>query len=186
LELREKINEGSVRLYIRKSKNLSIEIPEAYKRNLTYLRAKEKKLGLDLLQTYKDFVLRINQFKKMTVNFLNLEKQKGKLIHGYAASTKGNTALQFYGINEKLISAISDRNPSKWGKLTSGSFIPVISEEESRHLKPDYYFVLAWHFIEDFLKREITFLKNGGKFVVSMPEFKVIDFEESQIILNKK
>ena len=88
---------------------------------------------------------------------------------------QGNTTLQYYGITSNLIEAISDRNSDKWGKYTSGSKIPVISEKDSRSKKPDYYFVLAWHFIENFIEREFEFLENGGKFIVSMPSFKVID-----------
>jgi len=135
----------------------------------------EKKQGLEGLQTYKEFEKRIIKEKDKTLDFLKQEISKGKKIHGYAASTKGNTTLQFYKIDTQLIEAIADRNPDKHGKFTMGSEIPVISEEESRGLKPDYYFVLAWHFLPEFIKRESDFLKDGGKFVVSMPVFAVID-----------
>ena len=73
------------------------------------------------------------------------------------------------------MTAISDRNPEKWGKLTSGSNIPIISEKESRTKSPDYYFVLAWHFIENFLERENEFLNKGGKLIVPLPEFKIYE-----------
>lgn len=74
--------------------------------------------------------------------------------------------------------AIADRNPTKWGKFTVASGIPIISEEESRKQKPDYYFVLAWHFLGEFVSREHEFLEHGGKFVVPMPQFKVISKTE--------
>ena len=138
------------------------------------LRETEKKLGLEELNTYKVLVNRIQAARQSTLDFLNQEKARGKKIHGYAASTKGNTTLQFYGINTDLLDAIADRNPTKWGKFTVASGIPIISEEDSRNQKPDYYFVLAWHFLPEFLQREQEFLKMGGKFIVSMPEFKVI------------
>ena len=73
-----------------------------------------------------------------------------------------------------MVDAIADRNPTKWGKFTVATGIPIISEEESRNEKPDYYFVLAWHFLPEFLSREESFLNRGGKFVVPMPEFSVI------------
>ena len=47
--------------------------------------------------------------------------------------------------------------------------IPIISEEESRKKKPDYYLVLPWHFMAEFKKRESDFLKRGGKFLLPMP-----------------
>ena len=108
------------------------------------------------------------------MDFLKKEKARGKKIHGYAASTKGNTTLQYYGINSELVEAIADRNPVKWGKCTVSSGIPGISEEDSRALKPDYYFVLAWHFLPEFIEREKKFLEGGGKFIVPMPEFRVV------------
>jgi hypothetical protein len=129
---------------------------------------------LEELNTYKVLANRIQAARKATLDFLKQEKAKGKKIHGYAASTKGNTTLQYYGITTDLLDAIADRNPTKWGKYTVVSGIPIISEEDSRNQKPDHYFVLAWHFLPEFLQREQDFLKTGGKFIVSMPEFKVI------------
>jgi len=73
-----------------------------------------------------------------------------------------------------LIEVIADRNPLKSGKYTVSTSIPVISEEDSRAKNPDYYFVLAWHFLPEFIAREHEFLERGGKFIVSMPEFRVI------------
>jgi hypothetical protein len=109
-----------------------------------------------------------------------IEKAKGKKIHGYAASTKGNTTLQYYGITPDLIDAIADRNPVKWGKYTVASGIPIISEEESRNKRPDYYFVLAWHFLPEFINREKVFLNAGGKFIVPMPEFRIVDGQQAK------
>ena len=141
---------------------------------VTELRKSEDILGLEELSTYKGLVQRIENARNSTLDFLKKEKAKGKRIHGYAASTKGNTTLQYYGINSHLVEAIADRNPVKWGKYTVLSGIPVISEEDSRAQKPDYYFVLAWHFLPEFIAREQVFLDRGGKFIVPMPEFKVI------------
>ncbi len=96
-------------------------------------------------------------------------KAQKKLVHGYGASTKGNTTLQYCGITPSLVAAIADRNQDKWGSSTIGTDIPIISEEESRKRKPDYYLVLPWHFIDEFKRREQEFLARGGKFVLPMP-----------------
>jgi len=141
-------------------------------------RENEKKLGLDDKSVYEGFAKRVLEAKEKAMAFIKQEVAKGKKIHGYAASTKGNTTLQFYGLEPGLIEAIADRNPQKWGKITVGTRIPVISEEESRRQKPDYYFVLAWHFLPAFKEREKEYLMSGGKFIVPMPEFKVIDYDD--------
>ena len=179
IELKEHINEGSVCFYIKKKNSKSgIKILLGAKERVSSMINDEKKQGLENLQTYKEFEKRIIKEKDKTLDFLKQEISKGKKIHGYAASTKGNTTLQFYEIDTQLIKAIADRNPDKHGKFTMGSEIPVISEEESRGMEPDYYFVLAWHFLPEFIKREEGFLKSGGKFIVSMPSFRVIDIED--------
>ena len=98
-----------------------------------------------------------------------------KKIHVYGASTKGNTILQYYGLDDNLIDAIADRNPDKWSRKTIGTNLKIISEEESRSLNPDYYLILPWHFLEEFRQREVEFLKNGGKFIVPLPDFKIIE-----------
>lgn len=178
LEIREKINEGSARFYItKKSSSNKINLDKKFIKILNQYRKKETILKLDDNHIYKTLITNINKSKDLTVSFLRSERLKGKLIHGYAASTKGNTTLQYYGITSEIIEAIADRNPEKWGKLTAGSNIPVISEAQSRLKKPDYYFVLAWHFIDSFVQREIEFLRRGGKFIISMPEFKIIDIK---------
>ena len=175
VQMREEINEGSVRFYICKNvATIKYLINSDAQTRVSNLRNAEERLGLEEHSTYNALVQRIENARKSTLDFLKQEKAKGKKIHGYAASTKGNTTLQYYGINSELVEAIADRNPVKWGKYTVASAIPVISEEDSRAQKPDYYFVLAWHFLSEFLAREQEFLDRGGKFIVPMPEFKII------------
>ena len=99
---------------------------------------------------------------------------EGKKIHVYGASTKGNTILQYADIDHALVEAAADRNSDKWGSETIGTQIPIISEEDSRAMNPDYYLVLPWHFLDEFLERERPFLEGGGKFIVPLPEVQII------------
>jgi NDP-4-keto-2,6-dideoxyhexose 3-C-methyltransferase len=174
VQIRAEINEGSVRFFVRKKDVKGAPQSVGGFERIAQLRQSEEKLGLEKLETYETLVERIEEAKQKTLDFLRQEKAKGKVVHGYAASTKGNTTLQFYGISPDLIEIIADRNPTKWGKYTVATGIPIVSEEDSRKRKPDYYFVLAWHFLPEFIMREDVFLNRGGKFVVSMPEFKII------------
>ena len=175
VEMREQINEGSIRVFVRKvGKGRSLNVVDGAAQRLFALRVNEKSLGLDEKETYDALVSRILDAREKVVSFITQEVAKGKKVHGYAASTKGNTTLQFYGLSPELVEAISDRNPHKWGKFTAGTLIPVISEEESRAQRPDYYFILAWHFLSEFVGREKEYLEQGGKFIVPMPEFRVI------------
>ena len=100
-------------------------------------------------------------------------KASGKTVHIYGASTKGNVLLQLFGIDRKLIDAASERNEWKFGHRTPGTNIPIISEENSRAQKPDYYLVLPWHFRNEFVEREQAFINNGGKLIFPLPDVEV-------------
>ncbi len=178
LEIREKVNEGSVRFFIKKKNSIILGAQDiGAKERIANLRRLESKLKMSNDDTYLSLIGRIIDAKEKTLSFIKEQIADGKLIHGYAASTKGNTTLQFYGLTTQFIEAIADRNQSKWGLYTVGTNIPIISEEESRRRKPDFYFILAWHFLPQFIEREKNYLNEGGKFIVSMPIFSVINKE---------
>ena len=117
---------------------------------------------------------RINSVRGTVLEFFASARRQGKLVHGYGASTKGNTLLQFFGITPELLPAIAERNEEKFGCRTPGTGIPIISEDESRALRPDYYFVLPWHFREAFLKRESEFIARGGRLVFPLPNLDIV------------
>jgi NDP-4-keto-2,6-dideoxyhexose 3-C-methyltransferase len=126
------------------------------------------------------FSKQVEQLKRDTLNLLWRLKGEGKLVLGYGASTKGNTLLQYYGIDASLLPAIAERAPEKVGRQTVGSHIPIISEEEMRRLRPDYLFVLPWHFVGAFRKREADFLARGGQFILPLPTLITLGGEPCQ------
>jgi cyclopropane fatty-acyl-phospholipid synthase-like methyltransferase len=142
--------------------------------NIDSLLAYEATLELDKAQTWKNFFKKIQELKEQTVKFICEERLKGKKIYAYGASTKGNTLLQYFGLDNSKIDAIAERSHYKYGLKTIGTEIPIISEEQMRSEKPDYLLVLPWHFIDEFKKREQDFLLQGGKFIVPCPKFEII------------
>ena len=139
---------------------------------------KEKKDGYPSGTPILDLKARVKSARSSVLAFLADAHRRGKLVHGYGASTKGNTLLQFFGITPELLPAIAERNSEKFGCRTPGSGIPIISEEQSRALQPDYYFVLPWHFREPFLMRESEFLKRGGRFVFPLPTLDIVPAQQ--------
>lgn len=175
------INGGSFRIYaMKKEANESLFSSQPYRDvcnfRINSLIEYEKTLKLDNVDTWKDFFKNINSLKEETVSFIKKAKADGKKIFGYGASTKGNTLLQYFELDNTLIDAIADRSPYKWGLKTAGTNIPIISEQEMRDAKPDYLLILPWHFINEFKKRESEFLKNGGKMIVPCPKFEIIGY----------
>ena len=151
------INGGSYRIFCRKLNMGSIKL------------AKE-----NVLTSVKKFVKRVAKNKSITMKFINKEIQKGKKIFLYGASTKGNTLLQYYNLTNKIIPFAAERSPEKWNKFTIGTGIKIITEKKARKLNPNYFLVTPWGFIKEFVKRESSWLKKGGKFIVPFPKFKLI------------
>ena len=152
-----KINGGSYRIYCKKN----------IKKSIKY---KEKASYSEIIK----FVKRVKQNKEKTVNFIKENVKRGKKIFIYGASTKGNTLLQYYGLTNKEIPFAAERTKTKWGKYTIGSGVKILSEEKARKLKPDYFFVMPYGFIKEFIIREKKWLKSGGKFLLPYPFFKVV------------
>jgi hypothetical protein len=151
------INGGSYRIFARHLNKGSIDFDESCSMN-------------ELLQ----FKKRIDDNRDKCVNFIKEEVKKGKTVYVYGASTKGNVILQYYGLDSGLITAAAERSPEKWGKYTIGSGIPIISEDEARKAQPDYFLVLPWAFFDEFYEREFNWRSKGGKFIVPLPEFRIV------------
>jgi len=134
---------------------------------------RENKFKLEAKTTYINFFNRINVIKNNTISLIKNIINKKKKIHGYGASTKGNILLQFFGINNLHIRYIADRNPKKNNHFTPGTKIKIITEKLSRKLKPDYYFVLPWHFKNEILEREYKIISKGTKFIFPLPRLTI-------------
>jgi SAM-dependent methyltransferase len=165
------VNGGSFRIVVGHAGKASLS-PEGLAR-VQDMRLKEFELALDSDAPFAVFRDNIRKIKKDLQAFLKKAKKQRKLVHGYGASTKGNTILQYCDITPDLVPAIADRNKDKWGSHTIGTNIPIISEEDSRRQNPAYFLVLPWHFITEMKKRESDFLKRGGKFLLPMPDVRL-------------
>jgi hypothetical protein len=173
------VNGGSYRIYIRKNTATPQKFATAPYRDVATMRvqqmlAYEATLNLKDPKTYENFFNKIQKLRDETVAFIKAEKAKGKSVWGYGASTKGNTLLQWYGLDKNLIDGIAERMEIKYGHTTVGTEIPITSEDDMRKAKPDYLLVLPWHFIYEFTQREQEYLKSGGKFILPCPRFEVI------------
>tara|TARA_B110000967_G_C18822165_1_gene529304 strand:+ start:124 stop:1344 length:1221 start_codon:yes stop_codon:yes gene_type:complete len=164
------INGGSLQFLISKTRS-------KYKTNNNSLKKifkREIKLKLDKKQTFFKFINRVNKIKFKLNAFIKKAIKEKKTIHGYGASTKGNVLLQYFGLTNKEITYIAERNPNKYNLYTPGSKIKIISEALSRRMKPDYYLVLPWHFKKEILLREKKILLKKTKFIFPLPNTKVI------------
>jgi hypothetical protein len=163
-------NGGSIRCYIT-HEGCSFYLNPEWRNQIRELRISEFDLELDTDKPYRSFQERIDRHGKELWALLQKLRNEGKCVHIYGASTKGNTILQKCGIDSRLIEVAADRNPDKWGAKTLGTGIPIVSEEESRAMKPDYWLILPWHFKKEFIEREKD---SGVKMIFPLPTVKII------------
>ena len=163
-------NGGSFRLALC---HVGAEYPEAQEQ-LAALRRREQEMQLDTIAPFRAFQRRVVEQRAALLEFVDAQSAAGKRFFVYGASTKGNVLLQYCGLDSTKIAAAAEQNPEKYGCRTPGTGIPIISEDEARAARPDYFLVLPWHFRDEFVQREHAFRRSGGKLVFPLPELKVV------------
>lgn len=165
------INGGSFAVTACKDTNTSIKVNHSV---IQWLIDEEYKMGLHTVKPYFEFAQRTYDHRDSLVNLVRSLRADGKTIYGYGASTKGNVLLQWCGFNSEDISAIGEVNSDKFGCVTPGTNIPIISEDEVKSNKPDYLIVLPWHFKNGIIQREREYMNSGGKFIFPLPYIQII------------
>ncbi len=175
------VNGGSIRVYVMKDSAAKQYRYKGAAQRLTRYRAKEQTANLSSPATYQAFRNRVELIKRIIRSFITKEIKRGKIVYGYGASTKGNTLLQYYKLTKNELTAIAERNPVKWGKKTAGTYIPIVSERHARMRRPDYFFVLPWHFKNEFIRRERTYLCSGGTLLFPLPKPVLVTMNNGKI-----
>ena len=113
-----------------------------------------------------------NDVERIRTDFISLiaaEKAQGRKIAAFGAAAKGNTFLNYCGIDADDISFVVDDTPAKQGKYLPGSHIPVVTESALKADRPDVVVILPWNFAAD-IKRKLAYIGDwGGRFVTAIP-----------------
>lgn len=160
------INGGSFSVTVAKDTS-SLPATEATERIL----ADELRLGLDTLGPYLAFSERVSQSREALREFLVQARQEGKTVYGLGASTKGNVLLQYCRITQDEVAAIAEVNPEKYSRLTPGTLLPILPQEQVLESQADYFLVLPWHF-RDFFVKNPRFL--GKQLVFPLPQLEIV------------
>jgi NDP-4-keto-2,6-dideoxyhexose 3-C-methyltransferase len=137
--------------------------------------AAERRQGLHTLEPYAAFKGRVFAHRDELRSLLGELRRRGELVLGYGASTKGNVILQFCGLTARDLPCFAEVNDDKFGRLTPGTHIPIVSESEARARRPDYFLVMPWHFRDPIVEREAAFLAGGGKLIFPLPAIEIVD-----------
>jgi 2-polyprenyl-3-methyl-5-hydroxy-6-metoxy-1,4-benzoquinol methylase len=162
---------GSLRIFAKHKEDIT-KITEPA---VSLLLEKENSIGVNTIVYYQNFQKKVDDIKNNFISFL-LEQKRNKIkVIGYGAAAKGNTLLNYCGIKGKdLISFVVDASPYKQGNLLPGSRIPVVGKGNIEDFKPDYIIIFPWNLKGEIMGQLQYTQQWGAKFVVAIPELKVL------------
>ena len=138
------------------------------------LLALEERLGLHRPEAFRAYAAQIDRAKQELWKLLGKLTGQGKTIIGYGASATTTTLVYHFNLGS-VLSVMVDDNPSKVGLRSPGLHIPVLPSQAIEDRKPDYVLILAWRYVEPIIKKHEAFLRQGGRFIVPLPELRVIE-----------
>jgi len=160
------VNGGSFSVTAAKSQGKVTVLPAVQK-----ILDQENDKGLDTLQPYQEFAVRVARAKRDLVDFISKAHAEGKAVAALGASTKGNVLLQYCELTQKEIAFVGEVNADKFGSYTPGTWIPIIAEDELLAKRLDYLIVLPWHFRKFFVNNKKL---SGMNLVFPLPTIEVI------------
>lgn len=172
---RLKVHGGSIRVYVKKRGAVGTGLERT--RRLRKILEEEKAAGLTTLKAYQEFGQRIENNKQKLSELLAELKSRGKKIVGYGAPAKATTLMYVMGLDSETIEYIVDDDARyKQGMVMPGTHVPIVSPDYlyKGKDKPDYCLILAWNFAEPIMKNHKNFIKQGGRFIVPVPEPTII------------
>lgn len=168
---------GSLRIYGRHTEDVSKPVCDS----VWTLLEREEQVGMLTLNFYASFEEKVKETKRKILEFLIDCRRRGKTIVGYGAPGKGNTLLNYCGIRTDFIEYTVDRNPHKQGNYLPGTLIPICHPDKIKGTRPDYVFILPWNLKEEIMESLAYISEWGGRFVLPIPELKVVDAEMVQV-----
>lgn len=134
----------------------------------------ENKLALDTNAPYEKFAMNVQNLKTSLKDLVFAIQSDGKTIAALGASTKGNVLLQYCGLTSADLASIGEVNPDKYGRVTPGSRIKIISEDELLNQNPDYILILPWHFKEFMVNKIRQSASRNCKIILPLPNIEIL------------
>jgi len=133
------------------------------------LLEKDKKYTI---QKFYEFAQQIEGRRSGLKDLLTDLKAKGATIYAYGAPAKGNTLLNYFGIDKTLVDKAVEINDLKIGTYLPQSHIPIT--RESARDRPDYYLLLSHNFADEIIMKNEELIAEGVKFIVPFPSLKIV------------
>jgi hypothetical protein len=123
----------------------------------------EEETGANEMDTYARFARQIGRIKQRDLDYLTGLRRQGQRVYGMGAPVKGNTLLNYFGVDTRYLRYLVEKNRLRRGLYSPGMHIPVVLEDELTE-PPDVYYVLAWNFRDEILARNRSLLDRGVQF----------------------
>jgi len=137
--------------------------------------AAERRAGWTSIERYQRFAREVAENKRALLALLEQLHSAGKSVAAYGAPAKGNTLLQYCGIDTRLVEYTVDKNPLKVGLFTPGSHLPVLPVATLLERQPDFVLILAWNFAEEIVRQQAEYARRGGRFILPLPLPRILE-----------
>ncbi len=160
---------GTIRYYVQKRGGREPISPRVHE-----LREYELGRGYHVVDTFLQYAARVEKSRADLVGLLTRLRGEGKRIIGYGASGRATMIMNYGGIDTRYLDFVVDDAPAKQGWCTPGTHVPIESWSAAEANPPDYAVVFAWSFLDEVIKKRAEYLRRGGKFIVPLPEVRVV------------
>lgn len=162
---------GSLRIYVQHEEYSEREVTSGVKT----LLEEEQSFGMTDISMYQSFSEKAMRLKRDIVQLCLSIKNEGKTIVGYGAPAKGNTLLNYCGLDKDYFDFTVDRSPHKQGKYLPGSRIPINAPDKIKDARPDYLFVFPWNLADEIIQQTAYIREWGGKWIIPVPHAHIIN-----------
>jgi SAM-dependent methyltransferase len=160
---------GSLRVWV--CAKASTIVSEQSVKDMLHLEAE---FGLNDARVYQHFQTQVDRIAQSLKLFLQQAKAQNKQVVAYGAAAKGNTLLNYCGIQVGDLPVVFDAAKSKQGKFLPGSHIPILPPEQLTNYKPDYLLILPWNIRHEIQQQLAGQLPEHCQFVTLIPELLIV------------
>jgi hypothetical protein len=156
------VHGGSLRVYA--------NVRSGHSNGAMAMVAQERAAGLHKIERYQKFAADVRRSRELLLEMLSGLRKSGRSVAAYGAPAKGNTLLNYCGIDTSLVSYTVDKNERKVGLFTPGMHIPVRPVATIEEQRPDDVLILAWNFSAEIMRQQNAHQMRGGRFITPVPE----------------
>jgi hypothetical protein len=156
------------------SLRLSVQRREEVRDSVRQMLAEEARRSIGQPEYYRAFATRIAQVRKDLMALLQQLTDQGNQVAAYGAAGKATTLLAYCGLGPELLEYVVDLDENKQGKHMGGNHLSIFSPSRLLDDMPGYVLLLVWNLADEVLGQQAEYLKRGGKFIVPIPQPKVV------------